>query len=148
MDRIRWDSDAYDDYAAVLNKAFRNLENEIQQLTDARKHILLFNADGTDQALNKIVLQLEKQISRLEEAKEKARRLWKAVESSNELFDKAEKRIGTIGTGLLYTAVASSKQSGLRPSMVSPIHTRFQSGEIHPRWLYDLAEKNAGPDFK
>ncbi len=148
MDRIRWDSDAYDDYAAVLNKAFRNLENEIQQLTDARKHILLFNADGTDQALNKVVLQLGKQISRLEEAKERTRRLWKAVEASNELFDKAEKRIAASGTSLLYTTVASSKKSGRNPFVVSPVHTRFQSGEIHPQWLYDLAEKNAGPNMK
>ena len=148
MDRIRWDSDAYDDYAAVLNKAFRNLENEIQQLTDARKHILLFNADGTDQALNKIVHQLERQISRLEEPKEKARRLWKAVEGANELFGRAEKRIEALGTDLLYSAVAGSRKIGQRSSFVSPIHTRFQSGDIHPQWLYDLAEKSSGSDFK
>lgn len=148
MDRIRWDSDAYDDYAAVLNKAFRNLENEIQQLSNARKHILLFNADGTDQALNKVVFQMEKQISRLEEAKEKARRLWKAAEACNELFEKAEKRIGDSEMGLLYSAVASSKKSGIKPSLISSVHGRFQNGEIHPQWLYDLAEKNAGPHFK
>lgn len=148
MDCIRWDSDAYDDYAAVLHKAFRNLEKEIQQLTDARKHILLFNADGTDQALNKIVLQLEKQISRLEEAKEKARRLWKAVEDSNELFARAEKRIEAIGTDLLYTAVAGSRKIGQRSSIVSPVHARFQSGDIHPQWLYNLADKSFGSDFK
>ena len=139
MDRLRWDSEVYEEYLTDLQRMNRCLTTQIQRLTQARKNLMSQGVTVEDKALHEILNRLEKQLKKLNTTSDRIHQLTDALEMNMDIFRNAEKRIGDLGTDLLYRGVMNGT---VRPVLVMPYSNPFTGREITPDWLSRMAGVN------
>ena len=135
MDRLRWDSEVYDEYLAALQRISQCLNEQNQQLSAARKSILRQGVTAEDKALYELLNRLEEALKELNGSADRIRHLMDALELSMDIFRSTEKRIGELGTDMLYRGVI---QGGVKPVIV-PYTNPFMDRSVTPDWLSQAA---------
>ena len=136
MDRVRWDSEVYEEYLASLHRVSQCLNEQTQRLTNARRSILRQGVTAEDKPLHEVLDRLEAALKKLGLQNERVNHLINALELSMDIFRSAEKKIGDLGTDMLYAGVM---QGGVRPVLVMPYSNPFTGRNVTPDWLSQLA---------
>ena len=130
MDRLKWDSAICDEYLASLNRISQCLSEQSQRLTTARRSILRQGVTTGDKTLNEILDRLEAALKKMNAESERIRQL------SMDIFRSVEKKIGQMGTDMLYTGIT---ERGLGPILVKPYVNPFAGRNVTPDWLSQMA---------
>ena len=136
MDRLRWDSEVCDEYLATLQRISQCLNEQTQQLTSARKSIMRQGVTVEDKTLHEILDRLEAVLAKLNAASERVAHLMDSLELSTDIFRSVEKKVGEMGTDLLYMGVM---QGGLGSALVTPYSNPFATRSVTPDWLSQAA---------
>ena len=135
-DRIKWDSEVCDEYLANLQRVSQCVNEQIQQLTSARKSILRQGVTAKDKTLTEILNRLEKTLENLNAAGDRVSHLMESLELSMDIFRSTEKKIGEMGTDMLYISIT---RNGLGSVLVTPYSNPFAERSITPDWLSQIA---------
>ena len=122
MDRLKWDSGICAEYLASLNRISRCLNEQVQQLTAARKAILRQGVTAGDKTLLDILDRLETALKKLQTENDRIRHLKDSLEFGMDRFCSVEKKIGEMGTDLLYMS-----RKWYRPVNIRDFHSYPQS---------------------
>ena len=114
MDRLKWDSGIWAEYLASLNRISRCLNGQIQQLTVARKAILQQGVTAGDKTLLDILDRLETALKKLQTEDDRIRHLTDSLEFGMDRFCSVEKKIGDMGTDLLYMGRMRYRSANIR----------------------------------
>ena len=136
MDRLKWDSAICDEYLASLNRISQCLSEQTQRLTTARRSILRQGVTTRDKTLNEILDRLEAALKKMNAESERIRQLMDSLELSMDIFRSVEKKIGQMGTDMLYTGIT---ERGLGPILVKPYVNPFAGRNVTPDWLSQMA---------
>ena len=137
MDRLRWDSEVCEEYLTSLRRISQCLNEQIQLLTSARKSIMRQGVTVEDKTLHEIVARLEKVLAKLNEMDERVLHLVDSLEFSMDIFRSVEKKVGELGTDLLYMGVI---QGRIAPTIVATYSNPFENRRsITPDWLLQAA---------
>ena len=140
MDHLKWDSEVYEGYISSLQKMNQRLDDELQTLAAARQNILSQNADGADEALNQIQLELEKTVKKITSANDRIYQVREALNASIDLFSAAEKKNSSLDLDMLYSGALSSSQSTAQYPLYTTYENALGSRDVTPEWLSQLAE--------
>ncbi len=135
MDRLRWDSEVYEEYLTDLRKMNRCLSEQIQKVTNARMAIMRHGVTAEDKTLHQILDRLEEAQKRLTMAGDRIHQLMEALELSMDMFRSAEKKIGNLGADLLYLGVIRGWTRPIVLPYVNPVIVR----DVTPDWLTQVA---------
>lgn len=136
MDRIKWDSEVCDEYLANLQRVSQCVNEQIQQLTSARKSLLRQGVTASDKTLTEILERLETTLENMNAASDRVSHLMESLELSMDTFRSTEKRIGEMGTDMLYISIT---KKGLGSVLVTPYSSPFAERNITPDWLSQIA---------
>ena len=136
MDRIKWDSEVCDEYLANLQRVSQCVNEQIQQLTSARKSLLRQGVTASDKTLTEILERLETTLENMNAASDRVSHLMESLELSMDTFRSTEKRIGEMGTDMLYISIT---KNGLGSVLVTPYSSPFAERSITPDWLSQIA---------
>ena len=130
---ILWDSEAFDEYIASLQKMERSLSSYLGRMIAIRKKLILFNTTLNDQALSAFLVRIETLIHCISEMDERVSKLIETMQVTAERFLSTEKRIASMGSDLLH---ASAMQTGYGNGKY-PLHAAFREGtdgQFMPFW--------------
>ena len=136
MDRLKWDSGICDEYLASLQRISQCLNEQIQRLTAARRSIMRQGVTAGDKTLHEILDRLEAALKKLHTQSDRVRHLMDSLELSMDIFRSVEKKVGAMGTDMLYTGVM---RGGLGPILVTPYTNPFTGRNVTPDWLSQIA---------
>ena len=136
MDRIKWDSEVCDEYLANLQRVSQCVNEQIQQLTSARKSLLRQGVTASDKTLTEILERLETTLENMNAASDRVSHLMESLELSMDTFRSTEKRIVEMGTDMLYISIT---KNGLGSVLVTPYSSPFAERNITPDWLSQIA---------
>lgn len=136
MDRLKWDSEVCEGYLAALTRSIQCLNEQVRQLTNARKSILSQGVTAADKTLQEVLDRLETVLENLRETNERIEHLTDSLELSLDTFQAVEKNIAGMGMELLYMGVIRNR---LGSAMVTTYSNPFTDRSITPDWLSQMA---------
>ena len=134
MDQIIWNSATYEEYIRALQRMRRRLEEEINLLS-AESRRMRSNGAEADETMRRILSKLDKTIRRLTRLNDRVIKLYRALNSSADIFSSAENKVGSMAAGLLYGKVMRGIESGKAGASYISMGTSLSSTPVTADWL-------------